>query len=62
MMAMRLDAPFEEVLLELRARASALWGEERAGATIDSIEQTARQLWEVSRSLPHRDVEPGFYQ
>lgn len=62
MVAMRPDVPFDAVLRELRERARALWGKERAGAISGSIEQTARQLWEVSRSLPHREVEPGFYQ
>jgi hypothetical protein len=62
MVAIRPEATFDEVLLELRARASALWGEERAGAISGPIEQTARQLWEIGRSLPHREVEPGFYQ
>lgn len=62
MVAMRPDVHFEEVLRELRALARSLWGEARAGAISGSIEQTARQLWEVSRSLPHREVEPGFYQ
>jgi hypothetical protein len=62
MVAMSPDTPFDEVLRELRARARALWGEERVAAIASSLEQTARQLWEVSRSLPQREVEPGFYQ
>jgi hypothetical protein len=46
----------------LTERAEALWGEERARAISSSVEATARRLWEVSRNLPHRDLEPGFYQ
>jgi hypothetical protein len=62
MVAMRPDVPVEKILRKLREQARALWGEERAGSISGSIEQTAQQLWEISRSLPHREVEPGFYQ
>lgn len=66
MVAMRPDVPpgppFQEVLRVLTVRARDLWGEERAAIIASSVEQTARQLWEVSRSLPRREVEPGFYQ
>jgi hypothetical protein len=62
MVSLRPDAPIEEILRELTEQAKALWGEERAWAISASVEATARQLWDVSRNLPHRDVEPGFYQ
>lgn len=47
---------------ELRAQAVRLWGEERAGELEESLQQTARQLWEVGQVTHHRDLEPGFYQ
>ncbi len=62
MVSLRPDAPLEEVLRELTEQAKALWGEERTRAVSTSVEATARRLWEVSRTLPHREVEPGFYQ
>ncbi|MDP7082919.1 MAG: hypothetical protein QGH97_00900 [Dehalococcoidia bacterium] len=62
MVSMRPDAPLDEVLRELTEQAKALWGEERAKAISSSVEATARRLWEVSRNLPQRDLEPGFYQ
>jgi len=62
MVSMRPGAPLEEILRELTEQAVALWGEERAGAISASVEVTAQRLWDVSRNLPHRDVEPGFYQ
>ena len=62
MPGMRYDASDEDILRELIEKARALWGQERAEAISASLEQTAQQLGEVSRALPHQDVEPGFYQ
>jgi hypothetical protein len=62
MVSLRPDAPVEEILRELTEQAKALWGEERTRAISASVEATARRLWDVGRNLPHRDVEPGFYQ
>jgi hypothetical protein len=62
MVSLRPDAPLEEILRELTEQAKALWGEERARAISASVEATAHRLWAVSRNLPDRDVEPGFYQ
>ena len=52
----------EELLQDLTARAGAVLGKERAEAIRATLAQTARQLYEVSQTLPERDTEPGFYQ
>ena len=62
MVSMRPDTPLEEVLRDLTEQAKALWGEDRARALSAQAEATAQRLWDISRNLPHRDVEPGFYQ
>ena len=56
------EESLEDILRDLTDRATALWGEERAGAMRPELEQTARQLQEIGRETPGRDVEPGFYQ
>ena len=56
------DMSYDEILQALTEQAVALWGKERAQAVSSSLEQTARQLADVSRALPDREVEPGFYQ
>ena len=55
-------APQEEILRELTQQAKALWGNDRAEALRDALEQTAGQLREVSQAPPRPEVEPGFYQ
>ena len=62
MVSLRPDATLKEVFRDLTEQAKALWGEERARAVSTSVEATARRLWDVSSNLPHREVEPGFYQ
>ena len=62
MVNMKPNDSVEEIAVELRAQAVRLWGEQRAGELEESLEQTARQLWEVGQVNPHRDLEPGFYQ
>ncbi len=62
MVVMRPGITREELLLELTERAQDLWGEERARVMATSLEEAARQLWEISQTLPPRDLEPGFYQ
>jgi len=62
MVNMKPDDSIDEIARELRAQAVRLWGEQRAAALEDSMQQTARQLWEVGQVTPHRDLEPGFYQ
>ena len=62
MVNMKPSDSIEEIARELRAQAVRLWGEHRAGELEESLQQTARQLWEVGQVTPQRDLEPGFYQ
>ena len=62
MVNMNPDDSVEQIANELRAQAVRLWGEARAVELESSIKQTARQLWDLGRETPHRDLEPGFYQ
>ena len=55
-------ASLEKIRSELTSRAREMWGEQRAAEDSAAIEDTARQLWEVSQNLPHREMEPGFFQ
>ena len=58
---MTLRRTEEEILQDLVVRAQAVLGQERAALIRPTLEQTARQLYEVSRAQPVRDIEPGFY-
>ena len=62
MVNMKPNESVDEIALELRAQAVRLWGEQRAGELEESLQQTARQLWELGQVTPDRDLEPGFYQ
>ncbi len=62
MVNMNPDDSVEQLANELRAQAARLWGEQRADELESAIKQTARQLWDVGKETPHRDLEPGFYQ
>ena len=62
MVNMNPDDSVEQITDELRAQAVRLWGEDRAVELESSIKQTARQLWDLGKETPHRDLEPGFYQ
>ena len=52
----------EELLRDITERARALWGEAKASEMASALEQTALQMEEIDRTMPKRDVEPGFYQ
>ena len=62
MVNMNPDDSVEQIANELRAQAIRLWGKARAVELESSIKQTARQLWDLGKETPHRDLEPGFYQ
>ncbi len=62
MVNMKPDDSVEQLANELRAQAARLWGEQRANELESAIKQTAKQLWDVGKETPHRDLEPGFYQ
>ena len=52
----------EDILRELTGQAVRRFGEARARALADELNQTARQLWEIDQVTPGPDLEPGFYQ
>ena len=62
MVNMRPNDSVDDIARDLHAQAVRLWGERRAGELEESLQQTARQLWELGQETPHRDLEPGFYQ
>ena len=62
MTSVRADATREDILRVLTEQAQALWGPERAQVIAATLEQTAQQLVDVSRNLPDKELEPGFYQ
>ena len=52
----------EELLRDITERAKALWGEAKAAEMAAALEQTALNMEEIDRTMPKRDVEPGYYQ
>ena len=44
---------------ELRRRAVAMFGEERAVDLEDYLRTTARQIWDVEGAAVHPDLEPA---
>ncbi len=52
----------EELLRDITERAKALWGEAKATEMAAALEQTALNMAEIDRTMPERDVEPGYYQ
>ena len=56
------DMSLEKIMQELAEQARSRWGENRAAAIQTPLEQTARQLHQISQNLPDPKVEPGFYQ
>ena len=59
---MKLGDSVEVILEELTSQAVAQYGEVRAAELQTTLEQTARQIWEIDQVTPHVDLEPGFYQ
>ncbi|MEE9149360.1 MAG: hypothetical protein V3U27_18410 [Candidatus Tectomicrobia bacterium] len=62
MASIKPDSDVEDILRELMAQATTLWGAERVTIIRSSLEQMARHLHNVGQSLPDPGVEPGFYQ
>ena len=50
-----------EIASSLKARAEELWGAQRASELQKLLEETAENVWQVSRNLPDDEEEPGFY-
>ncbi|MEC8909725.1 MAG: hypothetical protein VYC44_01925 [Chloroflexota bacterium] len=59
---MKPNDSVEKIVVQLRTEAIRLWGEQRATELEASLQQTAQQLWDLGQVIPHRDLEPGFYQ
>ena len=54
---MNPDITFEK----LYARAVEMWGQERADADKQNLQQKAAALKTISENLPARDQQPAFY-
>ena len=52
----------EELLRDITDRAKALWGEAKAAEMAAALERTATEMEEIDRTMPMRDLEPGYYQ
>jgi hypothetical protein len=62
MASMKPGTSQDDILRELTEQAKSLWGVRQAEALRTQLEQTARNLQEISQHLPRYEVEPGFYQ
>lgn len=51
----------EEIAQELVAKATELWGQERAEAMRRALEEAAEHLLLVAQNLPGREEEPAFF-
>lgn len=51
----------QKAILEMRARAVAVWGEERAAAIEQVLERTARAVWKMSRIDFAPEEGPAFF-
>jgi hypothetical protein len=51
----------DQLLAQMLARSTALWGKERTEELRPQIEQTADTLMQISRALPGREEEPAFF-
>jgi hypothetical protein len=51
----------EQIARELFAKATEMYGAQRAQAIRASLEEVAEHLWVISQNLPHREQEPAFF-
>lgn len=51
----------ERLVESLAARASELWGRERAEQVRQTIEETAAAILRVTQNPPSQEEEPAFY-
>ncbi len=51
----------EDLLAQMLARSTALWGKERTEELRPQIEQTADTLIQISQALPGKEEEPAFF-
>ena len=59
---MKLGDSFEDILRKLHGQAIVQYGDARTEELRESLEETARQIWQIDQATPHVDLEPGFYQ
>lgn len=51
----------QEIARELFAKATELYGPQRAEAIRATLEEAAEHLWTISRNLPDKEEEPAFF-
>ena len=51
----------QEIAQELFAKATELYGAERAEAIRATLEEAAEHLWVISHNLPDKAEEPAFF-
>ena len=51
----------DEIARELYAKATELYGEQRAEAIRATLEEAAEHLWVISQNLPDKEEEPAFF-
>jgi hypothetical protein len=62
MTAANSNNSLEVILQRLLQQARVNWGDDHAQELQSTLENTSRQLSEVSSNLPGKETEPGFYQ
>ncbi len=51
----------QEIARELFAKATELYGAQRAEAIRATLEEAAEHLWVISQNLPDKEEEPAFF-
>lgn len=51
----------QEIARELFAKATELYGAQRAEAIRATLEEAAEHLWVISQNLPDKEQEPAFF-
>ena len=51
----------EEIIKELTDKTVELWGQERAEANRQNLEQTGRNIWVVAQNPPAIEDEPAYF-
>ena len=51
----------QDIARELFAKATELYGAQRAEAIRATLEEAAEHLWVISQNLPDREEEPAFF-
>ena len=51
----------QDIARELYAKATELYGAQRAEAIRATLEEAAEHLWVISQNLPDKEEEPAFF-